>query len=383
MMSITEIKILFDLAFTLSLLIYCGLIIKYSIAWVLYPEQKKTGAIKTTKISVIVAVRNESKNIPAVVHSLVEQNYSGPYEIIFSDDHSEDDTVQLLEDINKGLKGRIMIIKADSSARPGKKAAIERAILHASGELIVTTDADCIAGPDWISSVAQLYQFTNISMITGLVCIRGYRGFIQKFEALEFLALSGSGAASVITGKPIMCNGANLAFNRNVFEEAGGYSYGNSSVSGDDTFLMLKINAMQKKIIFLKNKEAIISTSPQDSIHSYLNQRKRWASKIKFYKERRIPLTGILIFLANFSILYMLAAAITGYSWWFFAVLLFSFKATADFIWLLLLTSFVNQRRLLLLFLPFQLLYPVYSLSAFFFSLFPGTFSWKGRKTSA
>jgi poly-beta-1,6-N-acetyl-D-glucosamine synthase len=382
MISVTEIKILFHFAFTLSVLIYCGLIIKYCIAWILYPEHKKTGTINTIKISVIVAVRNESKNIPAVVQSLLEQSYHGPYQIIFSDDHSEDNTVQLLEDINRGFQGRIMIIKADSSARPGKKAAIERAIHQASGELIVTTDADCIAGPDWISSVAQLYYLANTSMITGLVCIRGYQGFIQKFEALDFLALSGSGAASVITGKPLMCNGANLAFNKNVFDEAGGFSYGDSSVSGDDTFLMLKINAMGKNVSFLKNKEAIVSTSPQDSIHSFFNQRKRWASKIKLYKERRIQLTGILIFLANFSILYLLVAAITGYSGWFFTVLLFSFKAATDFIWLLLLTSFVNQRRLLLLFLPFQLLYPVYALSALLFSVFPGTFSWKGRKIS-
>jgi len=383
MISVTEIKFFFDFVFTLSVLIYCGLILKYSIAWILYPEQKKSGTSTPVKISVIVAVRNESKNIPAVVKSLVHQHYQFPYEIIFSDDHSDDDTIQLLEDTNRELHGRIIIVKADSHAPFGKKAAMERALDIASGDLIITTDADCIAGPGWISAFAQSYQSANPSMITGLVYIKGYKSFIQKFEALDFLALSGSGAASVITGKPLMCNGANLAFNRDIFKKAGGYTYGNSSVSGDDTFLMLKINAIGGKVIFLKNKDAIVSTTPQDSMHSLFHQRKRWASKIKFYKERRIALTGMLIFLANISILYMFVTAITGFTGWFFAILIFGFKATADIIWLLLLTSYVNQRRLLLLFLPFQLLYPVYSISAIFFSLFPGTISWKGRKTTA
>src|SRR5690606_37534679 len=86
-------------------------------------------------ISVIIALRNEAGTIPALIQDLKLQTYKN-IEIIFVDDHSTDNTKEVVERCVSGLPNFQLI----THSRAGKKSALTEGINKAKGSIIVTTD---------------------------------------------------------------------------------------------------------------------------------------------------------------------------------------------------------------------------------------------------
>ena len=74
-------------------------------------------------------------------------------------------------------------------------------------------------------------------MIVGPVSFHQEKSFFQKIQSLEFLSLIAMTAGAIKTGHPIMCNGANLAYEKQAFFDVGGFGIDRFS-SGDDVFLL-------------------------------------------------------------------------------------------------------------------------------------------------
>ena len=124
----------------------------------------------TLTISVIVPARNEAANIAACLHSICRQQYPRHLlQVIIIDDHSTDDTFAIAGSIHyEGIQIICYQLPPAPNNRAPKKRAIETGIGMASGELVVTTDADCTAGPDWLSSIAACHQQTNAVFIAAI-----------------------------------------------------------------------------------------------------------------------------------------------------------------------------------------------------------------------
>jgi len=60
-------------------------------------------------------------------------------------------------------------------------------------------------------------------MIAGPVCIHNEKNLLEKFQLLEFAGLIGIGAGAMANGKPVMCNGANLAYTKKIFNDVNGF----------------------------------------------------------------------------------------------------------------------------------------------------------------
>lgn len=376
--------VLFSFAFIL-ILAYLLLVIKWTLAWILQPVIPPVkDNVKSLKVSVIVAVRNEEQNIVPLLNALMSQQYpSNLLEIIISDDQSNDKTIQHVTEFNSNkYEGTfpVVIVKANENSLPGKKHALERAIEIAHGDLILTTDADCSMSDLWVQSFVDVARKTGAKMITGLVVISPTPTFFSAIQALEFLSLSATGAVSVINKKPLMCNGANLAFLKSAFYEAGGYSYGSNHPSGDDTFLMLKMaKQLPFPIVFNKHSDSIVSTKPERSFSTLISQRIRWASKVTYYNENYIKYTGGFIFLVNLLLVGLAVSAFAGLISWWVVGLLWMIKMLGDFVFLWRITAFSDQQNLLLVFLPAQLIYPFYSLVGGILSVAKNGYIWKGR----
>jgi biofilm PGA synthesis N-glycosyltransferase PgaC len=232
-----------------------------------------------TKVAVIIPTRNESANLPFLLESLSNQTYpSENFQVIISDDHSDDNTIEVAENCisELNLKNAVCIKSHETS----KKNALNAAIEAANAELIISTDADVIVGRAWISSIVNEYKESGAWLICGPVKLSGNRNYFERLQALEFSGLIGIGAAGIASDNPMFCNGANLAFPKKIFREVKGYEK-SLSVSGDDTQLMMKIHKLNPgKISFLKDSRAIVKTRALGSKSELLGQRKRWASKI-------------------------------------------------------------------------------------------------------
>lgn len=254
------------------------------------------------KVAVVVPVRNEEKNISDLLQAITNQDYpSENYRIIISDDHSTDRTIELAENFFRVRNTHnYSCIKSKGIS---KKHAISEAIEYTEAELIITTDADATMGNQWISSIVNEYVENKALLISGPVQLIGQDKFFDRLQTAEFAGLIGIGAAGIASGYPMICNGANLAFQRRIFTEVKGYE-GSQSDSGDDTQLMLKVyHHSAGKISFLKDSRSIVKTAVQPDFISLWRQRHRWASKIPYTLSRFTVAASVIAWLFHFFLL--------------------------------------------------------------------------------
>jgi len=360
------------------LILYIIRISQYLSGWKQVTEFKPGNSLHKIFISIIIPFRNEEKNIKGLLKDLANQNYPDIlYEVILVNDHSEDSTTQIIEPFCSNHKNFRLIQLPENFY--GKKEAIETGIRNAAGELIVTTDADCRAGNKWISTIAAYYfESDKPEMIIGLVDIMSEDTFYNKFQQLEFLSLAGSGAGAVGISQPIFCSGANLIYEKELFNKYKD-PLNRTSVSGDDTLFMLKLKKECKhEIKLLKSKEAIVYTKSQLTIGEFIRQRIRWTSKAIFYKDQNIIYTSIIVLTLNVSILISIILIFTNRYYSLYPVLLFG-KTLTDFIFMKSILKFFNKKRLLKFLILFQVFYPLYISIIGIFGNIAG-YSWKNRK---
>jgi cellulose synthase/poly-beta-1,6-N-acetylglucosamine synthase-like glycosyltransferase len=116
---------------------------------------------------------------------------------------------------------------------------------------------------------------------------------------------------------PTICNAANIAYKKSIYDEVGGFTDQLNLSSGDDELLMQKISRdTDFKIKFSIDQRSIVCTSPNESLKEFYQQRKRWASKGLFYRDRVLILKLVLIYLFFIGLAIQLALSIF-YDWIF------------------------------------------------------------------
>ena len=118
---------------------------------------------------------------------------------------------------------------------------------------MVATDADCRMGSKWLSSIVAYYEQDGVVMISSPVTYHQERSLFERMQTLEFGYLIGIGAAFIGNRRASTCNGANLAYRKDVFYEVGGFKGIDDLASGDDELLLQKVAVVYPgKIGFLK-----------------------------------------------------------------------------------------------------------------------------------
>lgn len=246
-------------------------------------------------LTILVALKNESNNIASLVKSLRNQTYpASHFEVILINDHSTDDTEKLLETNISGLPN----FKLINSRAQGKKMALREGISQASGEVVVTTDADCTHHELWLETIARHQTHHNLEMTIAPVSMTPGCNRLSKLFELEFLALQIATAATAINNQPIMCNGANLAVRRTCYSKA---NMKEEYISGDDMFLLINIKKEQGRIAFLKHRHALVRTPAPLSFIAYLRQRSRWLRKATGYTQQNILGIAAIMLLGNIA----------------------------------------------------------------------------------
>jgi len=332
-------------------------------------------------VSIIVPFRNEEKNIINTYNYLTAQNYpKEKFEIIFINDSSDDDSLKLIENLPRKVNVCIYSVPKEYSTNAHKKRAIRFGIEKSKGEIIVTTDADCIHPKDWLKNLLK-FMDENTGFVSGPVKFISDSNLFSKMQRLEFAGLVITGAGLIGSGNPIICNAANIAYRKKVFEEVGGFKYQMSLSSGDDELLMQKIHRdTNYQIKFALDKNAIVSTEANPSLKDFYHQRKRWASKGLFYGDHLLLIKLILIFLFYLS---LIVQPILGIflSTKFILIFLVSFllKISTEYLVLKKGINLLFESKILKPFLITEILQVPYILVSGFMGLF-GNLVWKDRK---
>jgi len=359
--------------------IYVQLIMRFTFGWFSLDKAIPTDKVFSfsTTFSVIIAARNEELNITRCLESIALQNYPVDlFEVIIVNDHSSDSTVEAVHKFISGHPG--ISVRLLDGVGEGKKRAITEGIHIATGRLILVADADCQMSEGWIRLFAVAYEKKGFRCISGPVKMTG-KGIFAGIQGLEFMSLIGSGAGSISAGMPVMCNGANFCYEKTAFEAVGGFADNHHYASGDDVFLMLKINKQfgSGSVGFLKDRAAIVTTAAQPNLLSFFRQRMRWTSKSPGYTDFGIILTAASVLLINLGMLIGFGYGLFFGNFQPFLFLLIS-KLIIDLPLLIAVSSFMHQKRLLAYFLPVQILMPFYVVITALGGLL-STVSWKGR----
>lgn len=359
----------------------------YITGWLCLPGWRVAAGFKPqTPVTIIIPARNEQAHIVACLRAVMLQQYP-PHllEIMVVDDHSDDNTAALAQEMAQ-LCPQIKVLRlADfmPDAQPVnayKKKAIETGIQHSSNPLIITTDADCVAAPQWLNTLVGFYEQYRPQLIAAPVCFTNERTFFERFQTLDFMGMMVTTGAMAYLHTGNMCNGANLAYTRHAFETVGGFKDIDHLASGDDMLLMAKIaRKYPGGVRFLKNYGATVFTCAQPTLQAFVNQRVRWASKSGQYPDAGITASLILVFLFNLLLLFNFTACLSGaFNLCMIVAMQFAAKCIADFIYLTVGARFFGRCKLLWLFLPAQLLHIVYiAVIGIWGNL--GKYTWKGR----
>lgn len=339
-------------------------------------------------ISVLIPARNEEKNISRCLDSVLQQDYHRDlFQIHVIDDHSLDRTVDIVRSFQDIYPGRIHLHRLDNFAAEDKriaykKAAIQYGIEHSRSDLIVTTDADCIAQPTWLTAINR--HFTgDVGMVCGLVSFGKdtEHSLFHRLQSLEFLGLVSATAGSLGNGFPATANGANLAYRRAAFAQVHGFTGIDDLPSGDDDLLMHKIHQSGKwKIRFAAEKTGIVTTHPEATLKDFLNQRTRWASKSTRYSNRWITAILSLIYLFYFYLATGLTYFIFFEPRYLLPPVLFLGKWMIEFLILQKACALAGRKDLLKYFPIAQFFQIFYILIAGFRGVF-GKYNWKDRVT--
>lgn len=381
--------ILISVGFTLA---YLLLIAFYQWQWNGIPrETPAIDGLDVPKVSVIIVGRNEAATIPACLNSIYSNAYPpGKLEIIFVDDHSDDNSLSILKSYkNKGLQIVCLSDHLNSDTNHNfKKRGIEIALGKASGQLILHTDADTVVGKQWIKQHVSSYQ-KGYAFTAAPVLFHPVNGFLQHFQQLDFLVTMGVTGAGIVSGLHFLANGANMSYNlaerRKIVSRQG-----EQFASGDDVFLVqaFGINnktpdfaeaSSDKRVNFVRDIESIVYTYPEKTWKAFFNQRFRWAGKSRAYRDKKLQMVEILVFGMNATLLAnaFLAFIFPGLLILFLFQLLLKFIVDSLFIrsvacdWQISLSN--KQLFFSLLF------YPVYYILIGISVILPLKKTWKGR----
>jgi len=334
-----------------------------------------------TKFSIIVPFRNEEKNLPKLLKSISKLNYPKDlFEIILIDDFSTDASEKVFNTwrFQNGLIQTTLLENLRLSNSP-KKDAISRAIPILKHEWVVTTDADCTVNKNWLLTLDNFIQKSNAEMVVGAVVYKTKNNWFHQFQQLDLLSLQGTTIGSFGIGKPFMCNGANFAYTKKLFNEIGGFGGNNKMASGDDVFLLQKaLKNHADKVHYLKNTDIIVKTKPENDLYKLFMQRVRWASKTTGYSGHYSKSLAVVVLAMNFGLVCCLWFVVYGSLSWQTLLIVFSIKYFVDYLLLLKSNQYLRKNKFIFP-IASSLVYPFFSSFVGIYSLF-GSFSWKGRR---
>jgi len=367
-------------------LIYAGILCWYAYGWRISGTQKFHAQEvngKRLAVSVIVPARNEAGNIEKCLESLLAQK--APWvdlEMIVVDDASEDQTAEIVRAYMEKNDRIKLLSLGNLHQQSHKKRAVEAGIAAASGTLIACTDADCTHHPQWIETLARAYNHGEKKFVAAPVVYHTVPKLVSVFQTLDFMTLQGITAASVATRFHTMCNGANIAYERDVFYQVKGFEGIDKLPTGDDMLLMHKIYLQYPDgIAYVRRQEAIVYTDAAPGWGAFFQQRIRWASKAAFYDDKRIFWVLVVVYLFNVWFLVLLAVGFWVTKAWLTGLVLMALKTIAELAFLVPVAGFFQKSKWLLWFPFLEPLHIAYTISAGWLGRF-GTYEWKGRSIS-
>jgi len=330
-------------------------------------------------VSVVVAARNEESNIGNCLEALVNQSYPWDrYEIVIVNDRSTDQTAAMVDRYReKYNRIKLVNVKNLPQGISPKKQALEQGIRAANGEIILTTDADCVPNQGWIQGMVGYFE-PAVGLVAGFSPLEknGKDTIFLRLLKLDSLSLAAVAAGSFGLEKPLTCNGRNLAYRKETFNAVNGFTEIQNLISGDDDlFLHLVTRRTDWKARYAIDQQTIVPTRPPASFQQLANQRIRHASKGRYYSSG-LKLCLVLVYLFNLILLGLLPGSLLVSRLFLPGLICWLAKSLSEFVLVKRFANIFNYHKALRVF-PIAMLWHVPYVVIFGLWGQVGTFQWK------
>lgn len=226
------------------------------------------------KLSLIIAAKNEEKNIFSLIDALEQLNYQNEnFEVIIVDDNSTDKTAELIQS-RISEKNNFQLIKAEKKEFDGKKGALSIGIENAKNNFIVITDADCKPETNWLNSLAGALDY-GYDFVFGAAPIQTGKTLVEKLSAFENLRNTYLTIAAVGLNIAYSAAARSFAFRKTSFERIGGYVKTTETISGDDDLLIREAVKHKMLIGTVIDPDAFVYSLAPKSFNGYFSQKHR------------------------------------------------------------------------------------------------------------
>lgn len=262
----------------IATLLYSALLLLAHSGWRRLINSKKSDTgDHACGISVVIPFRNEEENLSRIFEDINRQQNCGEYEVLWVDDHSEDSSVRIIEQLIAGNSQHHLL---KLTHQVGKKAALKLAINSSKFSWVLTTDADVRVNPNWLNAVEQSLVIHNCDMLVLPVGVEfGQKNALTIFLAAEHTAVQALSIGLAARKLPVSCNGANLLFLKSAFIKVGGYRGNDHIPSGDDVFLLQSFLSNKLNVKAHWSDDVLIHTKIPVELIPAIQQRLRWAGK--------------------------------------------------------------------------------------------------------
>ncbi|TRX62131.1 glycosyltransferase [Fulvivirga sp. M361] len=318
-------------------------------------------------VSVLVAARNEEKNIERCVRSLIELDYpSDQLEILIGDDQSTDMTWEILRKLcEEEDHVNIYQVNRQLGIAQGKPNVLAHLAKKAKGDIYFITDADCAVHKNWIQALLGARK-ENVGIVIGTTSVE------SSWQNMHWLLALGMVKSVTDLGMPLTAMGNNMYVTKEAYDAVGGYESIPFSVT-EDYELFRQVAARGFVLHHVVTPAALAISRPARTLRQLLHQRKRWMKGAV-----QLPISTLLLLFVQ--ALYYPALLILFFINWRYALPVFILKSLLQSLFLLImvrkLSSTLNWLHLIFFDIYLGL---ISSLSSIFYIL-PVKIQWKGRK---
>lgn len=308
--------------------------------------------ISLSEVTVIIPFRNEEKRIVNLLKSITKSTEK-PKDILFVNDHSEDDGENTIKQLLKNIPHQIIQLNKGES---GKKAAIKKGIENTKSEYILTIDADVSFGEMYFKNIKTICE-NDLCILPVDIQSNG----IYKIFTLDVLLANSLNISANSFFRPIMASGANLLFKKHSYLKYEDISQHLHIRSGDDIYLLKKFNDQNINVDIYTNSNLKVYTKEGSRISEIINQRSRWLSKMRHVKDYY---SNSLAFFQGLISIIFFSFLIIG--WNYFSIdhylYIILFKGIIDQVSLLPYFLRLNKMKEWTILSFFIMIHPIYSL---------------------
>lgn len=227
------------------------------------------------KFSILVPAYNEEQPISSCLNSLTSLTY-GDREIIVIDDASTDRTTQVVE---RFLDKGVILVRREKNG--GRAAALNSGLQRATGDVIITTDADTVVPSDWLHKFKSHFEQQGVVAVGGAYQAQNKDKLLPHATSILDQILNGVFKKSVVPNK---LSGVNSAILKDALLNLGGFN--ENSWWSEDSELGWKLSRIGTVVYDPKN---IVSTQYPDTWAGIWKRKFYWGYAMGLKFREQIP----------------------------------------------------------------------------------------------